>query len=93
MRIALAVVAAVSLSALLVTAVATAGDKAPTADTRPAGGVAAEDVEAIETYARWACVLAGLSLAGVIWVGWSMRTLATNQVALAKLIEQARREQ
>jgi len=88
MRTALAVVA-VGLSVLLVTAPTAARDCA--AASRPAGGVTVEDVVAVETYARWACVLAGLSLAVAIWVGWSMRTLATNQVALAKLIEEAAR--
>ena len=40
----------------------------------------------IYTVAKWACVLSGLALAGVLWVGWSMQTLARNQVTLGKLI-------
>ena len=40
----------------------------------------------VYTFAKWACVLSGLALAGVLWVGWSMQTLARNQVALGKLI-------
>ena len=40
----------------------------------------------IYSVARWACVLSGLALAGVLWVGWSMQTLARNQVQLGKLI-------
>lgn len=40
----------------------------------------------VHTFAKWACVLAGLALAGVLWVGWSMQTLARNQVQLGKLI-------
>ncbi len=41
----------------------------------------------VHTLCRWACVLAGLALAGVLWVGWSMQTLARNQVQLGKLIQ------
>ena len=40
----------------------------------------------VYTFAKWACVLSGLALAGVLWVGWSMQTLARNQVQLGKLI-------
>lgn len=40
----------------------------------------------VYTFAKWACVLSGLALAGVLWVRWSMQTLARNQVALGKLI-------
>jgi len=36
---------------------------------------------------RWACILSGLSLVGVIWVVWSLRKLAVNQVTLARLIQ------
>ncbi len=37
-------------------------------------------------WAQWAVVLSALSLAGVLWVGYSLRTLARNQVALEQLI-------
>ncbi len=37
-------------------------------------------------WAQWAVVLSALSLAGVLWVGYSLRTLARNQVALERLI-------
>ena len=40
----------------------------------------------VYTFAKWACVLSGLALVGVLWVGWSMQTLARNQVQLGKLI-------
>jgi hypothetical protein len=39
-------------------------------------------------YSRWAAVLAGLALVTGIWVGYSMRTLARNEVAIAQLIEE-----
>ncbi len=41
----------------------------------------------VHTLARWACVLAALALVGVVWVGWSLRALAKNQVQLGKLIQ------
>ena len=36
-------------------------------------------------------ILSGLALIGVLWVGWSQRALARNQVELAALIQRARR--
>jgi hypothetical protein len=43
----------------------------------------------IRDWSRWACILAGLALVTAMWVGWSLRTLAKNQVAIAELIQQA----
>ena len=44
----------------------------------------------VYTLARWACILSGLALVGVLWVGWSMQALARNQVQLGKLIRPQR---
>ena len=89
MRTGLIVAVALVISALGMASIAMAVDK-PAPTTAPAAGVTAGQVKAMldtpTMFARWACVLAGLALAAVIWVGWSMRTLAQNQVALAKLI-------
>jgi len=40
-------------------------------------------------WSRLAAVFSGLALIGVLWVGWSQRALARNQVELAALIQQA----
>ena len=97
MRIGLVIVAALAISAVWMASAATHADgtaltSRPAAD-RPLPGLTATQVKEMlaepTQYARWACVLAGLALAGVIWMGWSMRTLAQNQVALAKLIAKA----
>ena len=45
---------------------------------------------ATDDWARWGCVFAGLALVGVLWVGWSMRTLARNQVELARMVQALR---
>jgi len=54
-------------------------------------GLTAQDVKALlaehKVQGRWSLILSALTLAGVIWVGWSMRTLAKNQVELGKLIQ------
>jgi hypothetical protein len=47
----------------------------------------AADVSRARFWARWSCVLAGLALVGVLWVGWSMRTLARNQIDMARMIQ------
>ena len=39
--------------------------------------------------AKWACILSGLALVGVIWVRMSLFHLARNQVELGRLIQQA----
>ncbi|GAG44125.1 unnamed protein product [marine sediment metagenome] len=60
-----------------------------TVSTRPETPAEKPDEPAlteVHTFAKWACVLSGLALAGVLWVGWSMQTLARNQVELGKLI-------
>lgn len=44
------------------------------------------EIEQVRVYARWAAILAGLSLVTSLWVGWSLRTIAKNQVELAQLI-------
>ena len=87
----------VLVAALAVGALASAGmavDPGPT--TRPAGGSAGpaatagqvRDLLKLPTlWAKWACVLSGLSLAAILWVGgYSMVTLAKNQVKLEELI-------
>jgi hypothetical protein len=35
----------------------------------------------------WACILAGAALIGVLWIVWSMRTLARNQIEVARMIQ------
>jgi len=54
-------------------------------------GLTAGEMDALlgesRLWAKWACLLAGLAMVGVIWVGWSMRTLAKNQVELGWLIQ------
>jgi hypothetical protein len=45
------------------------------------------DVSQAKFWARWACVLAALALAGSLWVGWSMRVLARNQVEIARMVQ------
>jgi len=57
-----------------------------TVSTRPETPTDEPTPAQIYTFAKWACVLSGLALAGVLWVGWSMQTLARNQVELGKLI-------
>ena len=47
----------------------------------------AEAVEDTKTWARWGCILAGLALLGVLWIGYSMQTLAKNQVQLGRMIQ------
>ena len=66
--------------------------KAPSA-TAPAGQVSPDLTTrtyelAAETrnLAKWACILSGLALVGVIWVRMSLHHLAKNQVELAQLI-------
>lgn len=45
------------------------------------------DVDRARFWARWSCVLAGLALVAVLWVGWSLRTLARNQIEMARMIQ------
>ena len=80
MRMRLAVMAMVMLTA----AAAIALQREPT--TQPAAPKAAESPADAWPWARTACVLAGLAVVGVIWLGWSMRTLAKNQVELGRMI-------
>jgi hypothetical protein len=66
-----------------------AGDEitaAPASDQR-LGGQEGSTIDEVHVMARWATILAGLALAGVLWVGWSMRTLAQNQVQLARYMK------
>jgi len=80
---------AAALAAMILLAFgAAAGAGAPSASQPALRGVQ-DAVERAETYAGWACVLSALALAGVLWVGWSMRTLAKNQVEVARLVIQA----
>ena len=44
-------------------------------------------IEEVHSLARWAVILSSLSLIGVLWVGWSLRDIAKNQVQLGKLIQ------
>ena len=44
------------------------------------------------TWAKWGCILAGLALLGVLWIGWSMQTLAKNQVQLGRMIQAGKQE-
>lgn len=78
MRMRLAVVALVVLAAATV---AIALERVPA--TQPGGG---EAPAGTIPWARYACVLSALAAVGVIWVGWSMRALAKNQVELGRLI-------
>ncbi|KKM71306.1 hypothetical protein LCGC14_1431980 [marine sediment metagenome] len=57
-------------------------------DEHAAGLDVADVIKETTFWAKWACILAGLALVGVIWVGWSMRTLATNQVRLSLMIQE-----
>ena len=41
----------------------------------------------VHTLARWACILSALGLIGVLWVGWSLKDIARNQVQLGQLIQ------
>jgi len=70
----------------------------PATATRPAGPIAIRTdaitadqfpglTAEITFWAKWACILAGLALVAAIWTGWSLRTLAKNQVAIAGLIQ------
>ena len=61
------------------------------ATTQPVARATVQDVydllhDKVEMFARWGCVLAGLALVGVVWVIWSMKTLARNQVELARML-------
>ncbi len=61
------------------------------ATTQPVARASVQDVydllhDKVEMFARWGCVLAGLALVGVVWVIWSMKTLARNQVELARML-------
>ena len=69
---------------LAVVVLAVAGPCLAAAASTPSDQPTLKDVH---TLARWACVLAALALVGVVWVGWSLRALAKNQVQLGKLIQ------
>lgn len=56
--------------------------EAPPVDVK----VVEQGTSEIKFFARWACVFSGLAMVGVIWLGWSLRTLARNQVELARYI-------
>jgi hypothetical protein len=65
--------------------------QAAKATTQPASDILHQilkEAQDARLYAYWACILAGLALAGVVWIAWSMQALARNQVALAKLVQQ-----
>ncbi|HET6429437.1 MAG TPA: hypothetical protein VFJ30_13565 [Phycisphaerae bacterium] len=64
--------------------------QAPSADAgrRPATATdVAELTEEIRLASRMAAVFSCLALVGVLWVGWSQRAIARNQVELAALIQ------
>ena len=78
------------LGALGLLAGACAAGQEMTAATASDQGLGAQEgpmLVEVYTMARWATILAGLALAGVLWVGWSMRTLAQNQVQLARYMK------
>ena len=54
------------------------------ATTGPAPGT--PQVADVFIWSRWACILAGLALLGVLWIIWNMQTLARNQVTIARMI-------
>ena len=75
-------------AALMVTALAAPALAGSGAAGTPAGQEGdGRTLDDVYTLARWAVVLAALALAGVLWVGWSMRALARNQVQLGQLIQ------
>lgn len=98
-----AVVAGLVVTASTAFAAATRATSRPAAPEAPPAGVRAQrtvllmtseqmaiDVAEAKFCARWGCVLAGLALVGVLWVGWSMRTLARNQIEMARMIQALR---
>jgi hypothetical protein len=45
-----------------------------------------EELMVTQKLAKWAAVLSGLALVGALWVGWSLKTVAKNEIELAQLI-------
>ncbi len=45
-----------------------------------------DELMATQKMAKWAAILSGLSLVGVLWVSWSLKALAKNDVELGELI-------
>ena len=63
-----------------------------TVETAPAGesqdaSSAGPTIEDVHVLAKWAVVLSALALVSVLWVGWSLKSLARNQIQLGKLIQ------
>jgi uncharacterized membrane protein YjgN (DUF898 family) len=59
---------------------------AASAASAPAPQDLAEMTAEVRTWARWACILAGLALLASLRVSWSLRTLARNQLAISEQI-------
>ena len=45
-------------------------------------------LETIQTLARWAAILAGLSVVGVLWTLFNLGKLASNQVKLGVMLRE-----
>ena len=86
------------IAALLVMAALTAlaapalADEATTQPTETPLQKILRTAEEARTWARWGFVLSLLALAGVLWVVWSMQTLAKNQIQLGRMIQSAAQE-
>ena len=81
------------MTAAVVLLVAPAPAEEPTTQpSKDAEGDIAAQLKTATTWARWGCILAGLALLGVLWVGYSMQTLAKNQVQLGRMIRAGKEE-
>ncbi len=73
-----------------------AGPVLAQATTRPAGKSLLEQTYDLaaeaRTWAKWACILVGLALLGVLWGLWSLQTLARNQVQLGRMIQSQKQQ-
>ena len=45
-----------------------------------------DELMTTQKMAKWAAILSGLALVGTLWVGWSLKTVAKNEIELAQLI-------
>lgn len=70
------------MAAVTAAAVLAASSLATAVQAEAATGPAPDETN----WAKWAAILAGLSLAVSVWLYWNMRTLARNQVELGRMI-------
>ncbi len=80
------------VTAALLFLAAPAPAEEPTTQPSQDGPDIAAQLKTATAWARWGCILAGLALLGVLWVGYSMQALAKNQVQLGRMIRAGNEE-